>query len=316
MTAMTAMTAAGPRFGLMTYEAAPWPELVDRWRGFEAQGWDSLWAGDHLWSSTDAGGATSRPRFDAWQLAGGIAAATERVTVGTLVSAFPLRNPAVVAKQTITLDHMSGGRFVPGIGAGGNPKDHAVAGVEEWTPATRAARFEEYSAVVKGMLEHDRFDYRGEHYRVDGAVRAPAPLADPRPPLLIAAHVEDTIRVAARDADIWSSYGTLFSQLRRGVKLSEADSHRVTRERGRLLDEHAERFGRDPATIRKSFMAGFTEDAPWESAERFTDFIGRFTEIGISEFMFPYPLQGPHKEGVFEEVVAEVLPRLRAEGVR
>ncbi|MGW2514892.1 LLM class flavin-dependent oxidoreductase [Streptomyces scopuliridis] len=305
-----------PRFGLMTYEAAPWPELVDRWRAFEAQGWDSLWAGDHLWSSIDDGGVTSRPRFDAWQLAAGIAAVTERITVGTLVSAFPLRNPAVLAKQAITLDHMSDGRFVPGIGAGGNPKDHAVAGVDTWSSAERAERFDEYSAVVRGLLHEDRFDFRGDHYRVEGAVRAPAPVATPHPPLLIAAHVEDTLRIAARDADIWSSYGTLFSQLRRGVKLSEAESLRLTRERGQLLDEHAERFGRDPATIRKSFMAGFTEDAPWESADRFTDFIGRFTEIGITEFMFPYPLQGPHKDGVFEEVVAEVLPRLRAEAAR
>ncbi|MEU9963765.1 LLM class flavin-dependent oxidoreductase [Streptomyces malaysiensis] len=309
------MTTTHLRFGLMTYEAAPWPELTARWRAFEEQGFDSLWAGDHVWSSIDDSGVTSRPRFDAWQLAAGMVAATERITVGTLVSAFPLRNPAVLAKQTITLDHMSGGRFVPGIGAGGNPKDHAVAGVESRPSAERAARFDEYSAVVGGLLRQDRFDFSGSHYRVEGAVRAPAPVAAPHPPLLIAAHVESTIRIAARDADIWSTYGTLFSQLRRGVKLSEAESLRLTRDRGRLLDEHAERFGRDPASIRKSFMAGFTEDAPWESTERFTDFIGRFSEIGITEFMFPYPLQGPHKEGVFEEVVAEVLPKLRAEGI-
>jgi alkanesulfonate monooxygenase SsuD/methylene tetrahydromethanopterin reductase-like flavin-dependent oxidoreductase (luciferase family) len=298
----------------MTYEAAPWPELVARWRAFEAQGWDSLWAGDHLWSELAEDGTVSRARFDAWQLAAGITAATERVTVGTLVSAFALRNPAVLAKQAITLDHMSGGRFTAGIGAGGNPRDAATAGVDDWPPAERAARFGEYSAVVRGMLDQDRFDHDGAYYRVAGAVRAPAPIADPRPPLLVAAHVEATLAVAARDADVWSSYGTLFSQLRRGYRLTEEESLRLTRRRAGLLDEHAERAGRDPAAIRKSFMAGFTQDAPWESVERFTDFVGRFTEIGITEFMFPYPLQGPHKEGVFEEVVADVLPRLREGG--
>ncbi|TDC74567.1 LLM class flavin-dependent oxidoreductase [Streptomyces hainanensis] len=306
------MTAPTPlRFGLMTYEAAPWDELTARWRAFERQGWDALWAGDHLWSDLADDGTTSRPRFDAWLLAAGIAAATERVTVGTLVSAFPLRNPAVLAKQAITLDHLSGGRFVTGIGAGGNPRDHAVAGADSWEPAERAARFGEYATVVRGMLDQDRFDFAGDHYRVEGAVRAPAPLAAPRPPLLVAAHLESTLTVAARHADVWSSYGSLFSQLRRGVRLTEAESVRLTARRGRLLDEHAERAGRDPATIRKTFMAGFTEDAPFESVERFRDFVGRYATIGITEFMFPFPLQGRHRDGVFEEVVARVLPALR-----
>jgi alkanesulfonate monooxygenase SsuD/methylene tetrahydromethanopterin reductase-like flavin-dependent oxidoreductase (luciferase family) len=306
------MTGTPLRFGLMTYEAAPWDQLTERWRRFEDQGWDSLWAGDHLWSALDTQGRPVRGRFDAWMLAGGIAAATSRVTVGTLVSAAPLRNPALVAKQAMTLDHISGGRAVAGVGAGGNPKDLAYAGVPPWPQAERGARLEEYLTVVRGLLERDGFDHDGTYFTVAGAVRAPAPAAAERPPLLVAAHVDATLAVAARHADIWSSYGSLFSQLRRGVKLDEKESLRLTRERGALLDAHAERAGRDPASIRKSFMAGFTEDAPWQSVERFRDFVGRFTDIGITEFMFPFPLQGPHREGVFEEVVANVLPSLRA----
>ncbi|MFB7493246.1 LLM class flavin-dependent oxidoreductase [Streptomyces sp. NPDC056161] len=300
------------RFGLMTYEAAPWPDLTARWRRFEAEGWDSLWAGDHLWSALDAEGRPARGRFDAWMLAAGIAAATSRVTVGTLVSAAPLRNPAMVAKQAMTLDHVSRGRAVAGIGAGGNPKDLAYAGVAPWPQARRGGLLEEYLTVVRGVLEQDTFDHEGTHFSVGGAVRAPAPVGPDRPALLVAAHVDATLAVAARHADVWSSYGSLFSQLRRGIKLDEQQSLRLTRERGALLDAHAERAGRDPATIRRSFMAGFTEDAPWESVERFRDFVGRFTDIGITEFMFPFPLQGPHRDGVFEEVVADVLPRLRA----
>ncbi|MFE7977427.1 LLM class flavin-dependent oxidoreductase [Streptomyces shenzhenensis] len=300
------------RFGLMTYEAAPWPELTARWRRFEEQGWDSLWAGDHLWSALDAEGRPVRGRFDAWMLAAGIAAATSRVTVGTLVSAAPLRNPAMVAKQAVTLDHISGGRAVAGIGAGGNPKDLAYTGVPPWPPAERGDRLEDYLTVVRGILERDSFDHDGTYFSVQGAVRAPAPVRPERPPLLIAAHVDATLAVAARHADIWSSYGSLFSQLRRGVRLDEKTSVRLTKERAALLDAHAEHADRDPASIRKSFMAGFTEDAPWQSVERFRDFVGRFTDIGITEFMFPFPLQGPHREGVFEEVVADVLPRLRA----
>jgi hypothetical protein len=85
--------------------------LTRRWQWLEELGYDSLWAGDHVWSSLNDG-QVSRPRFDAWLLAGGIAAATTRVTVGTLVSSIAYRNPAVVAEQAMTADHISGGRLV------------------------------------------------------------------------------------------------------------------------------------------------------------------------------------------------------------
>jgi alkanesulfonate monooxygenase SsuD/methylene tetrahydromethanopterin reductase-like flavin-dependent oxidoreductase (luciferase family) len=294
----------------MTYEAAPWAELASRWRWLEELGYDSLWAGDHVWSSLNDG-QVSRPRFDAWLLAGGIAAATTRVAVGTLVSSIAHRNPAIVAKQAVTVDHISGGRLVVGLGAGGNPADHAVTGVPLWSSRERAARLGESAAIVAGLLGSDSFDYNGEYYTVSGAVRAPAPVQAPRPPLLVAAHVPDTLAVAARYADIWSSYGSLFSQLRRGQRLSEAEAVDVTRQRAQRLDELAAAAGRRPGSIRKSFMAGFTDDQPWESVERFRDFIGRYTAIGITEFMFPYPLQGKAGEGVFEAVSLEVLPALR-----
>jgi alkanesulfonate monooxygenase SsuD/methylene tetrahydromethanopterin reductase-like flavin-dependent oxidoreductase (luciferase family) len=301
---------SGLRFGLMTYEAAPWAELVSRWQWLEGLGYDSLWAGDHVWSSLN-GGQASRPRFDAWLLAGGIAAATSRVTVGTLVSSIVYRNPAIVAKQAVTVDHISAGRLVVGLGAGGNPADHAVTGMPQWPSSERAARLGEAAAIVSGMLGDDSFDYQGSYYTVSGAVRAPAPVQLPRPPLLIAAHVPQTLSVAASYADIWSSYGSLFSQLRRGQRLSEAEALDVTRQRAERLDELAAAAGRRPDSITKSFMAGFTEDQPWESVERFRDFVGRYSAIGITEFMFPYPLQGKAGEGVFETVSQEILPGLR-----
>jgi len=294
----------GLRFGLMTHESAPWPELVARWQGFEAAGWDALWAGDHLWS----GGADVKPRYEAWLLAAGIAAATSTVTVGTLVSAIGMRNPSVLAKQAVTLDHMSGGRAVAGLGVGGNPKDLAAAGLTPWPVAERGPRLAEYCAVVRAMLDGGAVDVAGNHYRATGFS---APAAD-RVPLLIAAHLPSTIRVAARYADVWSTYGTLFSQLARGVSLTPEESLAVTARRSALLDEECERAGRDPASVRRSFMLAFTQDTPWLSVQHFRDTIGRYADLGITEFMFPFPLQGKHDPDVFAEVVASVLPRLRA----
>ncbi|QIZ38786.1 LLM class flavin-dependent oxidoreductase [Saccharopolyspora sp. ASAGF58] len=293
------------RFGLMTHESAPWPELAERWRGFEAAGWDALWAGDHLWS----GGDTAKPRFEAWLLAAGIANATSTAAVGTLVSAIGLRNPSVLAKQAVTLDHMSGGRAIAGIGLGGNPKDLAAAGLDPWPAAERGPRLAEYCAVVRAMLDGGAVEVGGTYYRARG-FSAPGPVAD-RIPLLIAAHLPASIKVAARYADVWSTYGTLFSQLARGISLTPDESLAATARRSRLLDAECELLGRDPASVRRSFMLAFTQDTPWLSVQHFRDTIGRYAELGITEFMFPFPLQGKHDLEVFAEVVESVLPRLR-----
>lgn len=301
----------GLRFGLMTYDAAPWAELQARWRTHEAAGFDALWAGDHVWSARDDAGRPSRPRHDAWMLAAGIAAATDRVDVGTLVSPIGLRNPVVLGKQAVTLDHLSGGRAVAGIGAGGNRKDQAMAGVPDWSPAERSTRLHEYARVVRTVLDEVDLDLDLDHYAAHG-VAAPAPVRPGGARLLIAAHSRASLAAAAAYADVWNTYGTLFSQLVRGVRLPPDESVAVTRRRSLALDEECERIGRDPATVTRSFMLAFTQDRPWTSVQEFRETIGRYAEIGITEFMFPFPLQGPHDPEVFDRVVAEVMPRLQA----
>lgn len=300
----------GLRFGLKTYDAAPWPELQQRWRDQEVAGFDALWAGDHLWSSRDDAGELARPRFDAWLMAAGIASVTSRVTIGTLVSPITLRNPTLLGKQAVTLDHLSGGRAIAGIGAGGNPLDRALAGSAEWTSAETSTRLDEYARIARAVMSGGEVAEDGEHWSAHG-VSAPLPI-QPRPQLLMAAHTPDSIRAAARHADIWNSYGILFSQIRAGIRLSRDESLANTVRRSRLLDAECERIGRDPAEITRSFMLAFTADAPWTSVQEFRETVGRYADIGITEFMFPFPLQGPHDMEVFAEVVAEVIPRLQA----
>lgn len=302
---------SGLRFGLMTYDAAPWPELVERWQGHEAAGFDALWAGDHVWSTKDEDGTPTRPRHDAWMLAAGIASATSSVDVGTLASPIGMRNPVVLGKQAITLDHLSGGRAVAGIGAGGNPKDQATAGVDDWAPHERSARLLEYASVVRAVLDDVDLDIDGTYYRTSG-VNAPAAHRPNGARLLVAAHNRASIPAVARYADIWNTYGTLFSQLARGISLTPEESIHVTRRRSQALDQECELVGRDPAEVTRSFMLAFTQDAPWTSVQAFRETIGRYADIGITEFMFPFPLQGPHDPDVFAEVVADVMPRLQA----
>jgi alkanesulfonate monooxygenase SsuD/methylene tetrahydromethanopterin reductase-like flavin-dependent oxidoreductase (luciferase family) len=297
----------GLRFGLKTYDAAPWPELQERWRSQEALGFDALWAGDHLWSMRDEGGVARRPRFDAWLMAAGIAGVTSRVDVGTLVSPLGLRHPAGVGKLAATLDHLSGGRAIAGIGAGGNPKDRALAGAAGLSPAGLSGRLDEYARIVRAVMAGGDLDVDGEHYSSHGVA---APESSAR--LLVAGHGRRSIAAAAAHADIWNSYGVLFSQLARGESMTAAQSQEATRRRVRLLDEECERIGRDPGEVTRSMMLAFTDDRVWTSAGDFRETIGRYAEIGISEFMFPFPLQGPHDMDVFAEVVADIMPRLQA----
>ncbi|GAA3604865.1 LLM class flavin-dependent oxidoreductase [Kineosporia mesophila] len=297
------------RFGLMTHAADDWSRLTERWKGFEKAGFDALWAGDHLWSALGENGYT-QPRFDAWMLAAGIAQATSHVTVGTLVSAINMRNPAVLAKQALTLDHLSAGRAVAGIGAGGNPKDGAVAGEQPWGPQEKSARLDEYLTVVNRVAAGGELSFEGSYYRTSG-VAGPAPVS-PKIPVLVAAHLKSSLAVTARHADVWNSYGTLFSQLARGVKLTPQESLAVTAQRSKFLDEECERIGRDPKTLRRSFLLAFTQDTPWVSVQQFRDTIGGYAEAGITEFMFPFPLQGEHSMDVFHEVVETVIPKLQA----
>ncbi len=301
----------GLRFGLMTYDAAPWEELTRRWRGHEDAGFDALWAGDHLWSACDDAGATTRPRLDAWMMAAGMAASTRRVDVGTLVSPMGRHNPAVLAKQALTLDHMSGGRAVAGIGSGGNAADLAVAGGEAVPARERAPRLAEYARVVRAVLDGSREGVDGVYHRTHGPT-APGPVRPGGVRLLVAAHGPAALRAAAPHADVWNSYGTPFSQLGGDGPPSAERSLRRTAELSRVLDRECERIGRDPASVARSFMLAFTRDEPWTSVEAFRDTVGRYADIGITEFVFPFPLRGPHDPDVFAEVVADVLPRLRA----
>ena len=132
---------------------------------------------------------------DPWVLLGAIAAATERVVLGTLVTPLSRRRPTTLAKQVITLDHLSKGRAVLGVGLGEPPeRDFADLG-DDADPRTRAARMDESLAVLDGLLRGERVDHEGEHYRVHARFR-PGPVSRPRPPIWVAGVVPNRRPVA------------------------------------------------------------------------------------------------------------------------
>ena len=229
---------------------------------------------------------------------------TPRARLGVLVTNITYRNPALLARQALTLDHLSAGRLELAFGPGGQASDYAMAGVGPWDAPERVARCGEVVELVDQLLRNAETTWSGAHYHVDGARIEPRPVQQPRPPLTIAAHGPRMLRLAARHADVWNSLGGL----REGTP---AAALAETRERVARLDAAATELGRDPRTIRRSFLAGFTPDRPFSSVDAFEDFVGRYRSIGVDEFIFFYKPRHA-TQAMWERVATEVMPQLRA----
>jgi alkanesulfonate monooxygenase SsuD/methylene tetrahydromethanopterin reductase-like flavin-dependent oxidoreductase (luciferase family) len=293
------------RFGLLTAQLSPWPALLETWQQAEAMGFDSLWLGDHIvfLFQPDA------PFLEGWSLLPALAAHTSRVRVGVLVSNVLFRNPVVLAKQAATVDHISRGRLELALGSGNAAPSYSAAGIDAGSKADRMARLAEAVDLVDRLLRDDVTSYTGRYYRAENAIMQPPPVQTPRPRLTVAAHRPESLKVAARHADVWHSLG--------GFGIEPDEAMQRTRIRGEQLDEFCLQAGRDPLSVTRSFLSGLTTDMPWASVEAFRDFVGRYQEMGITEFNFLYPpnLFSPPEAvqpGIVERVAYEVIPALRA----
>jgi F420-dependent oxidoreductase-like protein len=275
------------RFGIVTDQNLPWPTLVERWRLFESLGFDSAWDCDHFVQPSRPTG----PYFEAWTLLAGLAAVTERIRVGVLVSSNTFRHPSLLAKQALTVDHLSNGRLDIGFGAGWYEPEHPMFGLELWPPAERVARFDEAVQLLDGWLRGEVTSFAGRYYQLNDAPTRPRPLQQPRPPLVLAGHRPRMLRIIARYADTFNSFGTVAEM----------------RERNDRLDEECTKIGRDPKTIVRSLYgwAAMLPSDPWESLEAFRDMVGRYSESGVNEFLIDQPR--PEQQAVLERVAAEVL---------
>jgi F420-dependent oxidoreductase-like protein len=259
------------RFGLCTDQNLSWEKTVERWRLFERLGFDSAWDCDHFTQPSRPEG----PYLEAWTLLGALAACTERIRIGVLVSSNTFRHPALLAKQAVTVDHVSGGRLELGLGAGWYEPEHRAYGLDFPPPGELVGRFEEAVTVVDQLLRNEVVSFSGRHYQLREAVFRPSPLQRPRPPLTLGAHGPRMLGIVARFADTWNSFGTTAE----------------VRDRGAVLDEACARIGRDPGSIVRSlyyWVPRSTED-PWSSVDAFEDVVGRYREVGITEFILDHP---------------------------
>lgn len=280
-----------------------WWAAEPKWRAAEEYGFDHAWTYDHLGWKTLVDG----PWFSAVPTLTAAATVTTDIRLGTFVASPVFRHPVPFMRELITLDDISDGRLLLGVGAGGLGYDNLVMGGTEPTPRQRADRLEEFVVALDGLLTTDRFDYSGEYFTAVGGRNLPGPVQRPRVPFLIAANGPRTMRLAARYGAGWVTTGP--------------EAAKAQDEWWRGVEEMATKFeqiladaGRDPAKVQRYLSLDSAPVFSLSSVGAFTDAAGRAAELGFTDIVVHWPRSsGPYqgRETVLEQVVSDVLPGLR-----
>jgi len=250
-----------------------WPEVVAIARAAEQAGFDSIWLGDHLLYRGDD--RLERGPWDVWTQLAALAAATERVKLGPLVACTAFHPPGLLARMAASVDEVSGGRLVFGIGAGWNEAEFRAFGIPY---DRRVSRFEEAFEIVRRLVAGERVTFRGRFHEVEDAVLLPPPAR--RIPLMIGANAPRMLSIALPHVESWNTWHTHYRNTPEGFSLHNAQ-----------VSEAAERAGRDPATLERSacvlVSAGGNDERPETSprveAERLADHLRELEEAGADE---------------------------------
>ncbi len=268
------------RIGVLLLPTDPWAETVATARHLERLGYHHLWTYDHL--------SWRRYQDQAWHATypwlAGIASQTSSIRLGTMVANPNIRHPLTLAKDAMTLDHISDGRITLGIGAGGTGFDATVLGQTELTPAQRIERLEEFVPLIDGLLRDRLRDHQGDHYIINEARLLPGCIQTPRLPIAIAAGGPRGLRLTAEVADAWITYGDTTYQ-----DLTAAGTEKIVKRQTNELEQHCDDIGRDPGQIDRIYLIGNTADRPLASVEAFRDFVGRYQELGFTDLVFHHP---------------------------
>ena len=211
-----------------------WPEYRDMVLTAEGVGFDSLWLGDHLLYRT--ADATTGP-WEAWSLLAAIAAITERVQIGPLVAATSFHSPAMLAKKAATVDEISGGRLILGLGAGWNEAEYRAFG---FPFDHRASRFEEAFTVIRTLLREGSIDFVGNYYSIRECELVPRPRPG-GPPLMIGSQGPRMLGITLPHVQMWNAWFSWFGNGSEGLATLLAE-----------LDASCTEAGRDPASVQRT----------------------------------------------------------------
>jgi F420-dependent oxidoreductase-like protein len=257
-------------------------DLIEFARYAESTGWDGIWVADHFMPPAPP---MDVPTHECWAILAALAVTVPRVRLGSLVAGNTYRHPAVLANIAATVDHLSGGRLVLGIGTGWQVNEHQAYGIALPAVAERLARLEEACEVLTGLLRRPTTTFDGRFYRLVDASLDPKPLQATLPLLIGGGGEKVTLRIAAQWADEWNTWG----------------SPEVLAHKNAVLDRHCAAVGRDPAAIVRSAQVIVRPDGPGVpavqlpagpasitgTASQLRDQMAAYVEAGVDEFILP-----------------------------
>lgn len=292
-------------FGIVTGQHwRSWETIRTQWRWAEETGWDSAWVFDHFWSLRPTNDGET---LEGWTLLAALAVETSRLKMGTLVTGITHRIPSVLFKQAVTVDHISNGRLILGVGAAWEEKEHIAHGIPFPRPGVRVDMFGEAMEINRLLETQDRTTFEGEHFQVVDLPFEPKPV-NGHIPVMIGSSGRRMLRNVARYADYW-------------------DSGQSPKNIPALADQvagHCAEFGRDPSEIRGAISAYFgpasNPEAPvivWEdrsAAEieaELREHVRAYADVGVRSFLFNLPYEGPND--ATDYVARNVIPAIRDE---
>jgi F420-dependent oxidoreductase-like protein len=303
------------RFSIWPSPMRAWKEVLEITQHAERTGWDGVYFADHFMPNDFEGDRPlDGPTLECWAVLAGLAAATERLRLGSLVCGNTYRHPAVLANIAAGVDNVSGGRVELGLGAGWQVNEHKAYGIDLFDTRTRLDRFEEACAIVTSLLRNERTTFSGKHYSITDAPCQPAPVQSPLPLLVGGGGEKRTLRIAAQYADEWNVWGTA----------------ELVTQKSEVLARHCETVGRDPATITRSTQAMMflSEDEEWLAGKRaqdagrpmivgtpdeVTEIVAGYRDAGVDELIVPDWNMGPVGRtcDTYDLFIERVAPALR-----
>ena len=262
-----------------------WEEVLNLSKHVESKGWDGVWYADHFMPDDED---TSEDCNEMWSTLAALAALVPRLRIGSMVSCNTYRHPAVLAKIAATVDNISGGRLVLGLGAGWQENEHRAYGLQYPSLGGRMRRMEEACQVLKALFTQHRSDYQGRYYQLDDAPLEPKPIQEPLPLLIGGGGEKVTLRITAQYADEWHVWGDVATF-----------AHKAT-----VLDRHCNHLGRNPNDIARSTCAlVHLSDDPKEverirnapqdyvtiagNCEQLSETLASYAQAGCDEFILP-----------------------------
>ncbi len=297
------------RFSFWPNPSQPYGEVLALARHVESTGWDGLWYADHFMPNA---ADTTAPWPEAWTTLSAIGAMVPRLRIGTLVTGNTYRHPAVLAKMAATLDHITAGRVVLGLGSGWQENEHRQYGLPFYTVAERLQRLDEACAVIKALFTQTTASFAGRFYQLQDASLEPKPVQQPLPLLIGGGGEQVTLKITAKWADEWNVWGTP-STLKQ--KMS-------------ILDGHCKALGRDPGSIKRSAVAllFMSDDAAYlermrgakmqqaaiiGTAEEVAATVAQYAALGVDELIVPDFTLGPREQklATLDRFIREVAKR-------